>query len=135
MQENTTPDAATVEGHGERIAESDGTTTINITVTQGDPELQAMEAILVILQLQTYDTRVRILRYVAERIGIGAELWRDPALNMPEASNLTTAEVAQVLAQADGHDWAVMSDVQQSPYYRRAAALTGSSYAVVRLDS
>lgn len=39
-----------------------------IDVTQQDPELRAIEASLVILQMLPYDTRVRVLTYLRDRI-------------------------------------------------------------------
>ena len=41
---------------------------ISIQVTQQDQELQAIEATLVILQMLPYETRVRALNYIRDRV-------------------------------------------------------------------
>lgn len=42
--------------------------TLNFQTTQEDPELRTIEAILQLLQVHTYETRVRALRYIQSRI-------------------------------------------------------------------
>lgn len=124
MQDNTTAPQPATEGHGQRITDSDGNTTVNITVTASDPEVQAIEAVLVILQMMTYDTRIRILRYVRDRVETDPNIWGEGRPEPGPARPLASpADIARVLAEADGRDWESMNLTGQSPYYRRADAL------------
>lgn len=70
MDDQTTPPTPATEGHGESVTDDEGNKTINITVTASDPEVQALEAVLVILQMMPYTSQARIVRYAAERFGI-----------------------------------------------------------------
>jgi hypothetical protein len=104
-------------------------TTLLIHVTQQDPELRTIEATLELLQLLPLDTRIRALRYVQDRVESDPAA---PTLKVPDVSKATPYDVAQALAESDGHDWATMTPTDQSPYYRRADALGEPSFVVIR---
>lgn len=136
MSATTTPDTSNppdgIEGRSETINEPDGNVTLNITVTQQDPELRAIEAILVILQMLPYDTRVRAMTYIRDRTESDPGVWGRNPERGTRAAPVTRYEVAQILAESDGRDWHAMSPDHQSPYYRRAEALTSVGFAVMR---
>lgn len=102
-----------------------------LSSTQTDDELRAIEWILTILGPLPPDTQVRALTYIGDRVESDHD-----ALTRPEAGPadvpVTTGEVAQVLAESDGRDWSVMSAVDRSPYFRRAGALEGAGVVVLR---
>lgn len=105
--------------------------TINVTVTAKDPELQAIESILVLLQLVDAPTRFRVLQYVTHRIEGDAAVWNGPRLNVPDVSAATNEDVARVLAAADGRTWSTLSDVERSPYLRRVDGLVDAGMTVL----
>lgn len=128
------PAPAGIEGQYRRAIDSDGHTTVTIEVTMTDPELAAMEICLATLQTLPYATRVRILSYIRQRVESDPEVWGNPE-PPPAPEPVTRREVAERLAQVDGHDWAVMTPVAQSPYYRRAEAVTTGELTVIRRDA
>jgi hypothetical protein len=137
MQDPTTPDPHTlpgeqvmpdgIEGDYHTVSDSDGSVTVNITVTQQDPELQSIEAVLVLLQMLPYETRLRALTYVRDRIEGDPNVWG----TRPNGAPATQEDIAQILAESDGHDWATMTGTHQSPYFRRAQALSSVGFALM----
>lgn len=134
--QDTTPEPADADWPDPRLADAvnlddlaTSTTTLLIHVTQQDPELRTIEATLELLQLLPLDTRIRALRYVQDRIESDPAA---PTLKLPDVSKATPHDVAQALAESDGHDWHAMTPTDQSPYYRRADALGEPSFVVVR---
>jgi hypothetical protein len=98
--------------------------TLHFETTQEDPELQAIEAMLVLLQLLPYDTRVRALRYVRDRVETDPNVWGEHRPKPSPARPLASpGDVAKVLAEADGCDWEGMSTIQRGAYFRRADTL------------
>lgn len=136
MTDTTTPeptDPDGIEGTSTVDYAPDGQPlTINIQVTQTDPELQAIESILVILQMVQPATQERILRYLRDRIEGDPTAWDTHILAGPE--QVSRREVARVLAESDGRDWEKMTDAHQSPYYRRAEDITRHGFVVVRAE-
>lgn len=136
MTDTTTPEPTDPDGiegtYAVHHAPDGQPLTINIQVTQTDPELQAIESILVILQMVQPATQERILRYLRDRIEGDPTAWDTQMLTGPE--QVSRHEVAQALAESDGRDWSTMTPVNQSPYYRRAEALTTAGIVVVRAE-
>jgi hypothetical protein len=98
-----------------------------------DPELQAIEVSLQLLQALPYPTQVRAVTYLKERIESDPDVWgpTDPG---PAMVTVTRREVAQMLAKADEYDWDTMTPAAQAPYYQRAEALTTAPFVVERLS-
>ena len=138
MQETTTPDPHTpaadqampdgIEGNYQTVTDSDGPVTVNITVTQQDPELRSIEAVLVLLQMLPYETRLRALTYVRDRTEGDPNVWG----TRPTGAPATQEDIAQILAESDGREWDTMTTTHQSPYFRRAKALSSVGFALMR---
>lgn len=128
MQESTTPEPDPAIDENEHPPYE-----FNIRVTQQDPELRAIEATLVILQMLPYDTRVRALTYIRSRVESDPAVWGGGHPEPPPAEQLATHDdIAQILAESDGHDWGTMAPYDQAPYYRSAKALSSFGLAVIR---
>lgn len=111
-------------GHYSYTQDPDGNpVTITITVTQKDPELQAIEATLVLLHMLPYDTRVRALTYIRDRIESDPNVWGTPPARRSWRSPAERENVARTLAESDDHDWGLMGPERQSRYYRNADTL------------
>lgn len=96
--------------------------TITITVTQKDPELQAIEATLVLLHMLPYDTRVRALTYIRDRIESDPKVWG----TTPTSPELTAAErqkIALAIAGVDAPTWNLLPTEDQENYCLRAEAM------------
>jgi hypothetical protein len=117
-----------IEGNYQTVADSDGLVAVNITVTQQDPELRSIEAILVLLQMLPYETRLRALTYVRDRTEGDPNVWG----TRPTGAPATQEDIAQILAESDGREWGTMTATHQSPYFRRAQALTSVGFALIR---
>ena len=138
MQDATTPEPHTlaadqvmpdgIEGNYQTVSDGDGLVTVNITVTQQDPELRSIEAILVLLQMLPYETRLRALTYVRDRTEGDPNVWG----TRPTGAPATQEDIAQIIAESDGHDWATMTSTHQSTYFRRAQALCSVGFAIMR---
>lgn len=98
---------------------------IFIDVTQKDPELRTIEATLILMDPLGYETQVRVLRYLQDRLAVSTA---------PAPAAVSRHEVAQALAESDGRDWHSMTPTHQSPYYRRAEALTALGCRIVRFE-
>lgn len=132
--QDTTPDGTPdpVIADGTRHNDPDGKpVTFNIKVTQADPELQAIEATLVLLQMLPYDTRVRALTYIRDRIESDPGVWGTAPARGTRGTPATHSDIAQILAESDGRDWHVLTTEHQSPYYRRAQALSSVGFVVM----
>lgn len=104
--------------------------TFMVRVTQEDPELQAIEACLFLLSALRYETRLRAMTYLRDRIESDPSVWGTaPA---PEEPRATEAEIAQILAESDGKTWIDMPTTTRSNYYRRAAALASVGVVLIR---
>lgn len=104
-----------------------------IDTIQQDPELQSIEGILVLLQLLPYETRVRALNYIRDRVMSDPAVWGGGHPEPPPApERVTDEEIAGIIADADGHEWAMMTSTEQSPYYRRAQALHSAGIDTLR---
>lgn len=117
-----------IEGNYHTVTDSDGPVTVNIQVTQQDAELQSIEAILVLLQMLPYETRLRALTYVRDRTEGDPNVWG----TRPTGAPATQDDIAQILAESDGREWDTMTATHQSPYFRRAQALSSVGFALIR---
>jgi hypothetical protein len=134
--QDTTPEPADADWPDPQLADAvnlddlaTSTTTLLIHVTQQDPELRTIEAMLELLQLLPLDTRFRALRYVQDRIEADPAA---PNLKLPDMSKATPYDVARALAEADGRDLDALSTIEKGAYFRRADALGEPSFVVTR---
>lgn len=104
--------------------------TLPVRVSQEDPELQAIEAALFILSSLAYETRLRALTYIRDRIESDPSVWGTaPSTTGTPAPE---AEIAQILAESDSHEWAVLTGSARADYHRRAAALASVGVVLIR---
>jgi len=105
--------------------------TFNYTTTQTDPELSTIEGVLVLLQNLPYETRVRALTYIRDRIESDPSVWGVAPERRSWRSPEERENVARTLAESDGHEWRLMNIERQSRYYRNADALLGVGLVVI----
>lgn len=99
----------------------------SIRVTQSDPELQVIEAVMTLLQLLPNDAnRAGVLRYLNDRFDTVLDARITPG------GSVSRDDVARALALADGRDWSNLSTVHRSTYYRRTDALLVAGMTVIR---
>jgi hypothetical protein len=126
------PGPEPLTGHYSYTQDPDGNPlTITITVTQQDSELQAIEATLALLHMLAYDTRVRALTYIRDRIESDPAVWGVAPERRSWRSPEERENVARTLAESDGHEWRLMNIERQSRYYRNADALLGVGLVVI----
>lgn len=122
-----------IHGHASQERTPDGhLLTVNIAVTEKDPELQIIEGTLALLQFLSGDsTRRRVLQYVADRVTGDPTFWAQPHLQVPDVAHASREDVARVIAAADGRTWDTMTAMEQSPYLRRFDGLSQAGMTVL----
>jgi hypothetical protein len=98
--------------------------TFQFTTSQRDAELASIDVMMQMLALIPYETRVRALRYVLDRVETDPNVWGEKRPEPGPARPLASPrDVARVLADADNRNWETMGNDEQSVYYGRADAL------------
>lgn len=118
-----------------RLSDPEQPTPVTLTfqTTAQDPELRTIEATLQLLQLLPYETRVRALNYIRDRVMSDPAVWGGGHPEPPPApERVTDEEIAGIIADADGREWTMMTSVEQSVYYRRAQALHSAGIDTTR---
>ncbi len=104
--------------------------SIMVPITQTDPELQAIEACLFLLSGLPYETRLRAMTYLRDRIESDPSVWGTPPSTA--GSPATEGDIAQILAESDGNTWIDTPTTTRNDYYRRAAALASVGVVLIR---
>jgi hypothetical protein len=99
--------------------------TFQFTTGQLDAELGAIDIMMQLLALIPYETRVRALRYVLDRVETDPNVWGEKRPERGLAQEASPDEIARVLAEADtdGRQWDAMNSAMRAPYFRCAHAL------------
>jgi hypothetical protein len=105
--------------------------TLNFETTLQDHELRTIEAVLQLLQFLPYETRVRALRYVHDRVETDPNVWARPEPE-PARPLASVDDIARVLAESDKVAWEAMGTLERGSYFRRADALLTRMVVEVR---